>query len=305
MRNSVANLIKEKAKTDKNLFLITGDAGLGVWDTFKLEHSRQYINPGVNESLCVGMAAGMALMGHKVIYYNIAPFVIMRPYEQIRNDICYQELPVILVGTGSGVTYAPAGMTHYAVEDIGIARTMPNLNIFSPADPIEARASFEYAYSSKNPSYIRLPKSGEPTIHISQEIDITKLQIIKPGKDVLLLTHSSMIEEVQKAQTALKSENINATVATMPMLNSKDSSLLNAVRQHTHIFVCEEHFASGGLGSILIDRLNTEGVLKQVHKIAIKNKYIHAIGDRSYIRQYYGIDSKSINKSVLKALKRG
>ena len=129
MRNSVANKIKELAKKDKKLFVIAGDAGLGVWDDFK--DSVQFINPGVNEQLDIGMAAGMAMEGYKVIYYNITPFVIMRPYELVRNDICYQELPVILIGTGSGLTYAPAGHTHYAVEDITLALSLPNLDIFS------------------------------------------------------------------------------------------------------------------------------------------------------------------------------
>lgn len=119
MRNSVANEIKKIAQTDKRLFVISGDAGLGVWDDFK--DSEQFINTGVNEQLDIGFGAGMSLMGHKVIYYNIAPFVIMRPYEFIRNDICYQELPMILIGTGSGITYAPAGVTHYVVEDIALA----------------------------------------------------------------------------------------------------------------------------------------------------------------------------------------
>jgi len=84
----------------------------------------------------------------------------MRPYEFVRNDICYQELPMILIGTGSGITYAPAGVTHYVVEDITLASTMPNLDIFSPADPIEAVECFKYAYESKKPSYIRIAKNG-------------------------------------------------------------------------------------------------------------------------------------------------
>ena len=124
MRNSVANEIKKIAKIDESLFVIAGDAGLGVWDDFK--DSKQFINPGVNEQLDIGFGAGLSLMGHKVIYYNIAPFVIMRPYEFVRNDVCYQELPMILIGTGSGITYAPAGVTHYVVEDITLASTMPN-----------------------------------------------------------------------------------------------------------------------------------------------------------------------------------
>ena len=152
MRNTIAKEIIKKAKEDKRLYLIAGDAGLGVWDEYKVDFPKQYINPGVNEQCDIGMAAGMALRGHKPIFYNIAPFVIMRPYEQVRNDICYQNLPVILIGTGSGVTYAPAGMTHYVVEDIALGRTMPNLDIFSPSDPIEAKKCFEYAYNSDRPS---------------------------------------------------------------------------------------------------------------------------------------------------------
>ena len=170
MRNSVANEIKQIAKQDKNLFVIAGDAGLGVWDDFK--DSNQFLNTGVNEQLNIGMASGLSLMGHKVIFYNIAPFVIMRPYEFVRNDICYQELPIILIGTGSGITYAPAGHTHYVVEDITVALSLPNLNIFSPADPIEAVECFRYAYKSKKPSYIRIAKSGEKILH-KKNIDIT------------------------------------------------------------------------------------------------------------------------------------
>lgn len=302
MRNTVADLIKEKAKTDHDLFLIAGDAGLGVWDTFRVEHQKQYINPGVNEALCVGMAAGMALMGHKVVYYNIAPFVIMRPYEQVRNDICYQELPVVLVGTGSGVTYAPAGMTHYVVEDIALARTMPNLNIFSPADPIEAKAAFEYAYQDKNPSYIRIPKAGEPAIHSGVDIDVTKPQVIKAGRDVLLLTHSSMIEEVQKADEILNQKGIDSTIATMPMVNSNDLALLELIGKHEKLFVCEEHFKTGGLGSIVLDRLNDAGINKSVYRIAIEDEYIHAIGNRAYMRTHYGIDGEGIVKKVLETI---
>ena len=196
MRNSLANEIKKIAKTDNSLFVIAGDAGLGVWDDFK--DSKQFINPGVNEQLDIGFGAGLSLMGHKVIYYNIAPFVIMRPYEFVRNDICYQELPMILIGTGSGITYAPAGVTHYVVEDITLASTMPNLDIFSPADPVEAVECFRYAYKSKKPSYIRIAKNGEEIIH-KESIDITKPIFINKSasKDILIL-HGSIADEYQK-----------------------------------------------------------------------------------------------------------
>lgn len=220
MRNTIANEIIKKAQEDKNLFLIAGDAGLRVWDEYKVDFPNQYLNPGVNEQCDIGLAAGMALRGHKAIFYNIAPFVIMRPYEQVRNDICYQNLPVILIGTGSGLTYAPAGMTHYAIEDIALGLTMPNLDIFSPADPIEAEKCFEYAYKSSKPSYIRIPKAGETIIHKNKDINITQPIIIKEGKDGIVFIHSSIIDEINNLDELLQKDNINLTFATIPMITT-------------------------------------------------------------------------------------
>lgn len=294
MRNAIANAIIKKAQIDPKLFLISGDAGLGVWDSFK--ESKQYINPGINEALCVGMAAGMALRGYRAIYYNIAPFVIMRPYEQVRNDICYQELPVILIGTGSGVTYAPAGMTHYAIEDIALALTCPNLDIFSPADPLEAREAFEYAYKSNKPSYIRVPKAGEPFLHRDENVDITLPQILHKGKDVLVISHSGMVGETLKAAEILSSEGISAQIVSLPMITTKNPKLDELLNFSGEIFVVEEHFERGGLGSLLTEK-------REINKIALPNEYIHAVGNQSYIREYYGINAQAIVQKIEKKLR--
>lgn len=285
MRNSVANEIKKIAQTDKRLFVISGDAGLGVWDDFK--DSEQFINTGVNEQLDIGFGAGMSLMGHKVIYYNIAPFVIMRPYEFIRNDICYQELPMILIGTGSGITYAPAGVTHYVVEDIALASTMPNLDIFSPADPIEAVACLQYAYQSKKPSYIRIAKNGEAIIH-TESIDITRPIFIHQtdSKNILIL-HGSIADEVA---TILDIVDIN--IVSMPMLTS-DFDWNDFLNDFDTVFTLEEHFINGGLGTLLRDKVD-----KKIHKFGLKNEYIHTIGNRNYLREYYEIDGKSIGNKI-------
>lgn len=285
MRNSVANEIKKYASEDKDLFVISGDAGLGVWDDFK--DSKQFLNPGVNEQLDIGFAAGMSLMGHKVVYYNIAPFVIMRPYEFIRNDICYQDLPIILIGTGSGITYAPAGMTHYVVEDITLALSMPNLDIFSPADPIEAVECFKYAYRSKKPSYIRIAKNGENIIH-KNKIDISKpIFINKNDSKNILILHGSIVDETEKI---LKEIDIN--IVSVPMITS-DFEWNDFLDTYENIFTYEEHFINGGLGSYLRDK-----TAKNIHKFGIKNEYIHKIGNRDYLREYYEIDGKNIVKKI-------
>jgi len=289
MRNSVANSIKKIAKEDEKLFVIAGDAGLGVWDDFK--DSKQFINPGVNEQLDIGFAAGLSLCGHKVIYYNIAPFVIMRPYEFVRNDICYQELPVILIGTGSGITYAPAGMTHYVVEDITLASTMPNLNIFSPADPVEAVACLHYAYKSKNPSYIRIAKSGEKILHKNQKIEITKPQFLrKTNSKAILLLHGSIVDEIEKI-------GLEINIVSVPFLNSNvDWKVF--LEAYEYIFTLEEHFVNGGFGSLLKDKVD-----RKIYKFGIPNKYIHEIGDRDHLRRYFQIDGKNIEIKIQNILK--
>lgn len=296
MRNTIARAIIEKARLDKRLYLISGDAGLGVWDDFRVENPSQYINPGINEALCVGMAAGMALRGRRVVYYNIAPFVMMRPYEQVRNDICYQELPVILVGTGAGLTYAPAGMTHYAIEDIALALTCPNLDIFSPADPIEAALAFEYAYKSDKPSYIRIPKSGEAKLHTDENFDITKPQILRQGSEVMLIAHSSMVEEALGAADLLQGMGISAQVVSFAMITSKNPWIDELLRFDGEVFVVEEHFERGGLGSLLAEK-------RSIHKIALPNDYVHLIGNRDFMRQHYGIHAKGIAQRVEARLK--
>ncbi len=285
MRNSVAAEIKKLAKVDDSLFVIAGDAGLGVWDDFK--ESKQFINPGVNEQLDIGFGAGLSLMGHKVIYYNIAPFVIMRPYEFVRNDICYQELPMILIGTGSGITYAPAGMTHYVVEDITLASTMPNLDIFSPADPIEAVECFKYAYKSKRPSYIRIAKNGEDIIH-NNMIDITKpIFINKSASNNILILHGSIVDEVSKIL-----EIVDINIVTIPMLTS-EFNWEEFLDDYNKVFTYEEHFINGGFGTILRDKIE-----KKIYKFGLKNEYIHKIGNRDYLREYYAIDGKSIGNKI-------
>lgn len=287
MRNAIAKCIYEVAQKNKDFMLITGDAGLSVWDSFKEDFKAQYINPGINEALCVGMAAGMALCGKRVVYYNIAPFVIMRPFEQVRNDVCYQNLPVILVGTGSGITYMPSGMTHYAIEDIAIALTMPNLNVFSPCDPLEAKACFEYAYNVDAPSYIRIPKAGEPNLHKSVVLDIVRPQILRESKSkVALVAHSAIVSEVLKA-----GEILDVNVLSMPFINAKSKEVIQILERYDRIFVIEEHFEYGGLGTYLQSKSKSK---RKIEILGLPNKYVHFIGTQDQAREYFGIDCEGI-----------
>lgn len=290
MRNTAAKEIMAYCKDNEDGFLIAGDAGFGVWDDFQKELPLQYINPGINEQATIGLASGMALSGHKVFYYNIIPFVLMRCYEQVRLDICYHELPVILIGIGSGVTYAPAGMTHYSVEDIALAKTMPNLNIISPSDPVQVKKAVEYAIQSKNPTYIRISRSGEPTL-FSQEIDITKPLYLKKGKQKAIIFHGSIVDEVLEASKELD----DVSVISLAMIAPLDiEAMMELCSLYNTIYVVEEHFKEGGLGTILSDFIVQNRLDVKLIKIGIENHYIHEIGNCNYLREKFQISSKDI-----------
>lgn len=294
MRNTAAREIRDYCKKNRDGFLIAGDAGFGVWDEFQKELPSQYINPGINEQATIGLASGMALSGHKVFYYNIIPFVLMRCYEQVRLDICYHELPIILIGIGSGITYAPAGMTHYSVEDIALAKTMPNLNIISPSDPVQVKKALQYAIESKQPTYIRISRSGEPTL-FKENVDITKPIYLKEGIKKAIIFHGSIVDEVIKASEKLSDVAVISFAMISPLDKYETKKILN---QYDKIYVVEEHFCNGGLGTILSDFAMENKIDVNIKKIAIDNHYIHKIGSCNYLRKEFCIDADSIVKRI-------
>jgi len=162
---------------------------------------------------------------------------------------------------------------------------------FSLRDPIEAALCFEYAYNSDKPSYIRVPKAGEPKLHKSEKLDITKPLVLKDGSDVLVVSHSSIVEECIKVATVLEEKNISIKVVSMPMITTdKVDEILNFSGD---IFVIEEHYEYGGLGTILSERSD-----KKIHKIGLPNEFVHTIGNRDYMRKYFGIDASSITTKI-------
>jgi len=302
MRNTVIDTITRQASLNKEIFIITGDAGFGVLDTFQERYPRRFLNLGVAEQNMIGCAAGLAMTGFKVVVYNIIPFLLYRCYEQVRNDICYQKLPVVLVGIGSGFTYAPQGITHYSVEDIVIARSLPNLIILSPADPLEAEKCAEFALNSRKPVYIRLAKSGETALHRRKPKRIDRPCVLKEGKGVAVLFHGSVGIEVMKATEDLQERPL---VVSLPMIQPLDFEMLRKSLKGVHTLITvEEHFAEGGLGSLVSECVVQERLRMSVKKLGIKNEFIHAVKNVSGMRRYYGINSDSIRRSIREGFRR-
>lgn len=305
MRNAFINTVLDACCKREDIFIISGDAGLGVFDDFKEKFSEKFLNLGVAEQNAASFSAGLSLAGFKVYLYNIIPFVLYRCYEQVRNDICYQELPVVLVGIGSGVTYAPQGMTHYSVEDLGIAQTLPNLTVFSPIDPIEAKLAAVHSIQANLPVYVRLAKRGEPNIHVNQNFDICSPQLIEDGEDIAIIFHGSIGQEVLRAALILKSENIRPKLISVPMVQPlRGELLLSMLEGMKYVFSVEEHFVGTGFGNILLKEYIKRNPPWRLFLLGITDKFIHEIKDLSGMRESFGISATKIADYIKDAMLR-
>ncbi len=156
MRNAFCRSLARLAEADPDVMLLTGDLGFGVFEEFRDRFPKQFVNAGVAEQNMVSVAAGLALAGKTVFTYSIIPFAVFRCLEQIRDDVCYHDLPVCVVGVGAGYSYGHMGPTHHALEDIGVLRTLPGLSVLSPADGFEAEGAVEAFARHRRPCYLRL-----------------------------------------------------------------------------------------------------------------------------------------------------
>ena len=158
MRDAFANEIKRLSETNKNVVLLSGDIGNRMFDKYKSVSPDRFFNCGIAEANMMSIASGMALCGLKPVIYTITPFTTIRCLEQIRIGVAYHNAPVVIVGTGSGLSYSELGPTHHSLEDIAILRAVPNINILTPSDKQELIIQLQEAISMNTPSYMRIGK---------------------------------------------------------------------------------------------------------------------------------------------------
>lgn len=291
----IETLIK-LAEKDENIYLLTGDLGFSFIEEFSEKFPERFINCGVAEQNMAGVAAGLALSGKKPYLYSIAPFLTIRCLEQIRNDICYQNLDVKLVGVGGGFSYGELGSTHHAIEDIGILRALPNMTILCPADLLETEELILKSYQTKNPTYIRLVRKGEERAYSSRpEIEIGKPVVLSQGKDGVIIGTGPQLLSCQQALEKLKSLGHNFKLLSLATLKPIDKeALLKEIREAKKIFTVEEHNIIGGLGTAVAEILAESDWQGEFRRIALPDKYPSEIGSQEYLCKKYKLDSEGI-----------
>ena len=300
MRNAFAEEITKIATEDKRLVLLSGDIGNKLFDKFKDAAPQRFYNCGIAEGNMMSVAAGLALSGLRSVVYTITPFTTTRCFEQIRVDVCYHKAPVIIVGTGAGLSYADLGPTHHSLEDMAILRTLPEMSVMAPCDSNELRQALRAALELDTPVYIRIGKKGEPDIHTNlKNFKIGKSIVIKKGKDITLISSGTIISEVLEAAKKLEEKGISVEVVSMHTIKPLDEEyLLNASKKFKMLITVEEHGKIGGLGGA-VSEWKSNNDINVIHQIfGTPDEFMHEVGSQEYAREKYGLVADNIANKV-------
>jgi transketolase len=306
MRNAFAAEMTELASTHSNLVLLSGDIGNKLFDKFKAIDSRRFFNCGVAEANMMGVAAGLALCGLRPVVYTITPFTTTRCFEQIRVDACYHEAPVIIVGTGSGLSYAELGPTHHSLEDMAILRTLPGMRVIAPCDASELRMALRAALKEDGPVYIRIGKKGEPAMHQqAPDFRIGRAIVLRPGKDVTLLAAGTIMPEVVEAADRLATMGISAEVVSFHTVKPLDSDYLAIANSRFRLMATiEEHGCIGGLGAAVAEWRADNDATTPMLRFGTPDEFMHEVGTQDYARTKYGLRAEAIVSRIVARLER-
>ncbi len=300
MRTAFIQQLILEARCNPWIFLVVGDLGFSVVEPFAQEYPERFLNAGVAEQNMTGLAAGLASEGYHVFTYSIANFPTLRCLEQIRNDVCYHNLPVTIAAVGGGLAYGNLGYSHHAVQDIAIMRSLPEMAVFSPADPSETRECVQWLAANPQPSYLRMGKAGEQQLHTVRGIHRGPL-LIRDGAEIALVSTGSILKVAIEVAVRLEAKNIGAAVFSCPWLAPVTNEFLSQLVGFRRLFVIEEHLITGGLSAILREAL---GAVELV-SFCVQASRLREVGSQEYLRARSGLTVDNITNRIMECCERG
>ena len=301
MRNAFADEIFHLAEKDERVVMLMADIGNRLFNDYRDQFPDRFYNCGVAEQNMISMAAGMASEGLRPFCYTITPFITSRCLEQIRVDVCYHRMPVTIVGTGSGLSYASLGATHHSCEDIATLRALPEMVVMAPGDALEVRGCMRLALGQKQPAYIRIGKKNEPVFH--EEVPNIEVGLpiqMRKGEKVCLLSTGNMLP------VAIEVGEMNGwEVFSCPSIKPfRENSLVELFRKFDVVATIEEHSVIGGFGGGVAewyaDRL--ENGFGALLRFGTADSFIHETTNQQSARDLFGLNSKAITERILNSL---
>lgn len=266
-RHAFAEELVRLARADARVVAVCNDSvGSSNLIAFKKEFPDRLINVGIAEQNMVGVSAGLANGGLRPFVCAAAPFLSGRATEQIKADIAYSHVPVVLCGLSPGVAYGALGPTHHSIEDLSWMRAISDLDVVVPCDPDETREVMRSVLASGRPTYLRIGRIAVPAVdHGDVPFQIGRFRLVRPGGDVALIATGTMVSRALAAAEVLAAHGIAARVLSAASVQPIDEdAIVAAARETRGIVTIEEAIVRGGLGAAVAE------VVVQHHPVAMR-----------------------------------
>lgn len=307
MRDVFIENVCGRMSTDDRIFFLSADFGSPKLDKLREDFGDRFINVGIAEQNLVNVATGLALEGYTVYAYAIAPFLTMRAFEQIRNNLSLlshtREVNVNVVGVGAGLSYDVSGPTHHCLEDLVIMRALPRMHVFSPSDWVLAKKFVDYSISVKGPKYLRFDAKPLPNIYDeTSEVDLGRgFHELSSGEGICLVATGFMTHKALKVVEKLKSHGRSVGLIDMFLLKPVDEdALFGALTKYKALLTLEEAFVDkGGLDGLVSSLLRRRNSDIKLRCLGLKDEYSFSQGSREYIHRLNGLDEENIMNNIL------
>lgn len=266
-------------------------------DGFRDRHPDQFLSLGMAEQNMLSFAGGLGLAGYRPFLHSFGVFLYRRPYDQLMASIAYPRRKVRLMGFLPGVT-TPGGMTHQAIEDISVMRTIPNMTVLESGDATEVESIVAAADSVDGPVYCRILRGSVPRI-FDTPLEIGKMRVLSEGSDVLVVTAGITTEEAIRARAALDKAGVSVRHLHLNTLKPFDAAQIvdHAASVKHGVVTLENHLVTGGIGSMVAEAMADAGLGKRLIRLGLQDTYAHG-GSRPYLMTYYGMDALTLVRAI-------
>lgn len=298
MRNTFAGYLLNEMDR-KETYLLTGDLGFSAFEKIREKHHRYFMNMGISEQNMIGVAAGLLHSGKTVFVYSIIPFLVFRALEQIRNDVCYANLPARIIGVGAGFSYSDAGPTHHSTEDVSVMSSLPNLTVLNPSDPIQVKMLLEAANMVKGPIYMRLGKNGEPILHSEEySLEIGKASKLSEGNEILIVSTGTILKNAISVSKMLEKNGLSCDLLEIHTPKPFDSEFVASSATSKKLIVTIEESTGWLFSSVAQALANIKH--ERIVPFKLPDQFVHISSQKKeWLWDYYGLSVSSIYKKII------
>lgn len=307
MRNIFANTLIDIASYDEKLVLLMAEVGFGVVESYEKLFPERFYNTGISEQNLILTACGLAMQGMHPVAYSMSSFLPTRAFEMIKDAVCYQKLPVTLVGIGSGISYGKLGSTHHAPEEFALMNCLPNMRVIFPANGDECRAALKYAIRLDSPCYIGLEKCR--AVIMEQEFIYSpkwkKYENKCKKTNIVLIAVGYLLNLALEVMDALEVEGIGCNIYSAQTLKPFDDNAIREACEIGNIFIIEEQYRYGGIGTGIAQFILENNLFSKISHfevVGLSDKFMDVVSDEDTILKNNGICLDEIIRRVRRTI---